>query len=86
MQRKAYSIRDSKSEVYNTPFFQQSNAEAIRSFDKLVKDQSSMVAQYPDDYDLYLIGDYDDQTGTIQGLDTPLHIQKAVHLLKPTSV
>ena len=79
MTQKAFSIRDSKAGVFNTPFFQKSIGEAERSFDKLTKDSSSMVYQYPDDYDLYYIGEYDDQSGNIKPLDTPQHILKAVN-------
>lgn len=75
---KAFSIRDSKAEVFNTPFFQKTHGEAERSFQALVKDEKTMVSQYPTDYDLYYIGDYDDQSGELIGLDTPQHIVKAV--------
>ena len=82
MQLKAFSIRDAKAGVFNTPFFQKSIGEAERNFDKLCKDSSSMVAQYPDDFDLYLIGEYDDQSGNIKCLDTPQHLVKAAMLRK----
>ena len=80
MQLKAFSIRDAKAGVFNTPFFQKSIGEAERNFDKLVKDPTSMVAQYPDDFDLYYLGDYDDQSGNIKSLDTPQHLTKAALL------
>ena len=77
---KAFSIRDAKAEVFNTPFFQKTHGEAERSFKKLAGDKDSMVSQYPDDYDLYYLGEYDDQTGTIKSLDTPQHLLKAVQV------
>lgn len=77
---KAFSVRDSKVGAYNTPWFQKSIGEAERSFNELVKDEKSMVSKYPDDYDLYFIGDYDDQTGVFSPLDTPQHIMKAVNV------
>lgn len=81
MKLKAFSIRDSKAEVFNTPFFQKTHGEAERSFKSLLNDQQSMIAKYPDDYDLYYIGEYDDQAGTFSVLDTPQHIVKAVQML-----
>lgn len=78
MQMKVYSIRDSKGEVFNQPFFQKTHGEAERSFVTLVNDEKSMISKYPDDFDLYYLGVYDDQTGLIQSLDTPQHITKAV--------
>lgn len=80
MDLKIYSIRDSKSEVFNTPFYQKSHGEAERNFRTLVNDGKSTINQYPEDFDLYYLGDYDDNTGKIQVLETPQHIIKAVQL------
>lgn len=80
MERKIYSIRDSKSEAYGLPFYQHTHGEAERSFAKLASDSQSTVNQFPEDFDLYYIGNYNDQTGTIAALDTPQHIQKAVNI------
>lgn len=84
MQLKAYSIRDSKAEVFNTPFFSKTHGEAERNFQQLTKDSNSMVNKYPEDYDLYHLGTYDDSTGTFEALDTPQHMVKAISLIKPT--
>lgn len=78
---KVYTIRDSKAEVYNTPFFQKTHGEAERSFNQLLRDEKSMVNKYPEDYDLYFIGNWDDQEGTFTPCDTPQHIAKAAHLV-----
>ncbi len=40
-----------------------------------------MVAKYPEDYDLYYIGEYDDQTGKIESLQSPQHVVKATAVL-----
>lgn len=79
---KIYSIRDSKAEVFNQPFFQKTHGEAERNFMSLVQDEKSTVWKYPDDFDLYYLGDFDDQTGKLTKLDTPQHIAKAVMLKK----
>lgn len=80
MKLEIYSVRDSKAEVYNQPFFNKTHGEAERNFAELTKDQKSMVAKYPDDYDLFHIGSYDDSTGVLSPLDTPRHIVKAVNI------
>lgn len=80
MNLKMYSIRDSKGEVYNTPFFQKTHGEAERSFRQLASDEKSLVWKYPDDFDLYFIGEWCDQTGVLTPLQTPQHILKAVQL------
>lgn len=85
MQLKIYSIRDAKAEIFNTPFYKLTHGEAERDFQTLVNDQKSMVAKYPEDYDLYYLGSFDDNTGKAQWNDTPQHITKAIGLSKPTS-
>jgi len=80
MQLQVYSIRDAKSEIYNPPFFSRTHGEAERNFMQLVKDEKSTVFQYPEDYDLYHLGAYDDGTGKLQPLDTPRHVVKAVEV------
>ena len=83
MEMKAYSIRDAKAEVFNTPFFNKTHGEAERNFQQLVKDEKSLVSKYPEDYDLYHLGNYDDRTGVFYPLDTPQHITKAIAFIKP---
>lgn len=80
MTHKIFTIRDTKAEMYNTPFFQKSVGEAERNFKTLVNDSKSTVSQYPEDFDLYYIGDYDDLTGKINELPAPSHVAKAVQL------
>lgn len=78
---KAFSIRDTKGEVFNTPFFQKTHGEAERSFKQLINDDQSMPSKYPEDYDLYFVGEYDDSTGTFKPLDTPQHVVKGVNVI-----
>lgn len=81
MQLKVYSIRDSKAEAFNPPFYKHTHGEAERDFTELTRKTDSMVHKYPEDYDLYYCGTYDDQTGLFSPLPSPQHIVKAVSLL-----
>lgn len=78
MELKAYSVRDAKAEAYNLPFFKHMHGEAEREFTKLARDPQSQVNQFPEDYDLYYVGNYDLQTGVFKALDTPQHMLKAI--------
>ena len=80
---KIYSIRDAKSEVYNTPFYQKTHGEALRSFMEVSTDKQSQVSKYPEDFDLYHLGEYDDNTGQTSPLDTPQHMAKAIEHQQP---
>lgn len=75
---KIFSIRDDKAGYFNTPFFQRTTGEAERSLQQLVSDKNTLPGKYPEDYSLYEIGSYDDQTGLITAEDSPRHIVKAV--------
>lgn len=74
---KMFTIRDSRAECYNTPFFQKSHGDAERSFMSLAQDDKSLISQYPEDFDLYFLGEYDDISGKVKTLDTPQHLLKA---------
>lgn len=83
MHLKAFSIRDQKGEIFHTPFFKKTHGEAERDFAQLVKDGQSTISKFPEDFDLYYVGDYDDQTGLFKSLDTPRHVTKAAMVQNP---
>lgn len=80
---KAFSIRDQKVGVYNMPWFKTSHGEAERDFRTICNDEKSKINMYPEDFDLYHIGEYDDNTGVFKPLDTPHHVIKAVECINP---
>lgn len=84
MTLKVYSIRDQKGENYNSPFYKQTHGEAERDFRTVVNDDKSMLYKYPEDYDLYYLGEFDTSSGLMKPVDTPLHIIKAVNCVKKT--
>lgn len=83
---KIFAIRDSKAEFYNQPFYQHTRLEAERTFSALANDSKSTIAQHPEDYDLYHLGEYDNISGKIKVLDTPEHIVKAANLIRSPSM
>jgi len=58
MQLKIFTIYDSATQVYNTPFFTLTTAEALRMFKNLVNDNQSAVSQNPEDYTLHQVGTF----------------------------
>lgn len=81
MTLNAYSIRDQKAEIFHVPHFKLTHGEAERDFRQLVNDEKSKLNKFPEDYDLYFVGTYDDQTGVFKPLSTPQHVIKAVMCL-----
>lgn len=80
MELSIYSIRDSKANAFLLPWFKKTEPEAVRAFAQLIKDPQSLVATFPEDFDLYETGKYSDVTGLVTPLETPRHIVKAVML------
>lgn len=60
-----YTIRDSKVLAYATPFFMPTNGAALRAFSDHVNDPSTPVNKHPEDYELWHLGSFDDQDGTV---------------------
>lgn len=70
MKYKVYTIFDSKIGAYMQPFFRRANGEAIRDFTELANDKSKTVGLNPEDYCLFYIADYDDESGIFYGCAT----------------
>jgi hypothetical protein len=66
MKLNAYAIFDSAAGVYMRPFFAQANGLATRMFSDLACDAEHDVGKHPEDYSVYIIGEYDDQTGELK--------------------
>jgi hypothetical protein len=69
--QKMFSIHDIKANVWNTPFFSVNHTEAIRSFIAACNDPQTNLSRFPDDYELYFFGVWDEDTGKITFIDKP---------------
>lgn len=65
-------VKDRAVDAFGTPFFVKHVNEAIRSFKDEINREGSAMGAHPDDYDLYVVGQYDDQSGTVGGGDVGL--------------
>ena len=67
------SIHDTATQAFGRPVFTHSSGQAIRSFTDEVnrEDAGSDLYKHPDDFTLYLLGEFDDSTGHMQSLATP---------------
>lgn len=59
---------DSASQLYGQPMFVPSTGVAVRSFTDEVNRQAegNVINEHPDDFELYLLGFYDDESGLFQ--------------------
>ena len=61
----AFAIYDIAAGAYMRPWFVPSDQVAIRSFTDICSDADHPVGQHPDDYSLFRIGGYDEDTGKL---------------------
>lgn len=69
------AIHDTKAEAFAQPMFFQAVGQAVRAFIDAVSDgdPKSNLANHPEDFNLFRIGTYDDQTGEIVP-EAPFHL------------
>jgi len=80
-----YSVRDNKAGTFSRPFFEHTDAAAVRAFTTAARDNQSQISQFPDDFELHKIGEFDDATAIFVD-NCPKFIVNAATLLatKPT--
>lgn len=74
MKTELYVIYDSKSGIYNKPFHQLNRDVALRTATDLANDPNSEISKFPEDYSLFLIGTYDDETAGMELTEAPQHV------------
>ena len=61
-----YTIFDVKAQFYNKPFYLANDSVAVRTFSDLANDPQTDVAKHPEDYILFALGTYNDETAKIE--------------------
>lgn len=64
MKKSMCAVYDNKATTWSDPFFATNKLVAQRIFSDGVKDERSNWNRHPSDYELFEIGEYDDQDGT----------------------
>lgn len=62
---KIVAIRDRAIDAFGTPFFVTALGHATRSFKNEINREGSEFGRNPEDYDMYVIGTYDDADGSL---------------------
>lgn len=65
-----YTVKDNKAGTFNTPFFQPTDVHALRAFKAEVNraSESNMIYLYPEDWELWHIGSFDEKSGAVENL------------------
>jgi len=68
--KRLYSVLDLKSCEFSIPFESANDAAATRMFRSTVNDgeRGGLIARYPEDYQLWFVGEFDVSGGTFSGV------------------
>lgn len=80
---KIYTVFDSKAEAYIQPFFSTTKGLALRSFQEALSDSNTNISKYPEDFTLFELGEFDQQTSKFNLHNTPQSLGVAVEFLTP---
>jgi len=82
VKQKIVAVYDSKAGFYMNPIVVKSIGEGERSFANEVNNPQSMLCRNPEDFGLYLVGEYDPITGIIIPEQQPKQLLLALPLKK----
>lgn len=68
---KVLAVFDNKIGTFAQPFFSQTLSSGKRSFADAAADPSTLLNKHPEDFTLFLLGDFDDSTGFLDPLSAP---------------
>lgn len=74
MKHKMYTIHDRKAGAFLPPFIMPVEAMALRAFGDCVNDSNHAFNRHPEDYTLFRIADFDDQTGMFELESAPVSV------------
>jgi hypothetical protein len=73
------SVFDAKAGLYSNPFYSVNVAVATRDFNHACTDPNSGLAQHPEDFSLYVVANFDDESGLFVPNVPPLFVANAVN-------
>lgn len=71
MIHQIFAIYDAKAGAFMQPFFSVNEGTALRAVRAAMEDGNSQLAKFPEDYQVFKVGQFDDEKGRIVGVDLP---------------
>lgn len=79
---KMFSIRDAKAENYSNPQYFRTSGEAIRALQQAVEDPNNQIGKYPEDFSMWLVGEFDEEHGLVVAEEVPKPVINAIDLVR----
>lgn len=80
MRLVAVAIRDSAVDAFMRPFFVPTAAFAVRSLTEELKNPESALGKSPQDYALFELGWFDEDSGRFENLESPRQLVRVQDL------
>ena len=64
MKLQIFTVYDSAAQAYLQPFFLKARGQAVREFSDMVNKDGHQFWKHPQDYTLFYLGEYDEESGT----------------------
>lgn len=72
--KKFYAIKDTKADFYHHPNLLRNKGEVMRAVGNAINSDKGELAANPEDYSLFEVGEFDEQTGMIKGYENKIHV------------
>ena len=73
-----YSIFDTVSNEFSTPFYSKNNETAKRDFHNVIDNPETIYGATPQDFKLYKLGTWNNETGFIKAPKVPEFVSEAI--------
>ena len=83
MIQKIFTVYDSKVESFQSPFSATHKGYALRDFERVANDPKTAIGEYPADYTLFEIGEFDTATGKLTHHEAKQSLGTALEFIKP---
>lgn len=70
------AVRDQKADAFGNPWYAQTTGMALRHFGDALQntDDANIWRKHPEDFALFHLGSFDQQTGRFELLDSPVQL------------
>jgi len=75
------AVQDRALAAFNRPWYVQTRGFAIRAFSDEINKKDGQMRGHEDDFDLYILGSWDDETGAFENSTPPQQIAIGKNLL-----
>lgn len=80
---KVYSVYDTKAHLWMQPFFLAAHGQAVRAFSDEANSPQSQLGRHPNDFILFCIGEFDDNSAVLAPTIPPLQLGVAADFVAP---